>query len=69
MPYSSREAIIMLISTVLATAKIEMKGGKISAIGRSGAPPCSTTKSSGGVEAVVSSPIGTTATAVIETRM
>ena len=63
MPYSRREAIIMLISTVLATAKIEMNAKMVS-IGMFGAPTSTTVSS--GVVASVSRPIGTTATAITE---
>ncbi len=54
----------MLISAVLATANIEMNGSR-SAMGKSGAAVCTTVTS--GVSLPASSPIGTTATAQIDT--
>ena len=54
----------MLMSAVFATAKI-VRYGKMSSIGRPGAPAATT--SSSGVSDVASSPTGTTATATTET--
>ena len=65
-PYSSRLAIIMLINAELATANIAISG-KMSPIGRPGAPASTTLVN--GASPSPSSPGGTRAIAVIETRM
>ncbi len=56
----------MLISAVLATANIEMKG-RICSIGRPGAPALTTSTS--GVSLASRVPIGTSATATMATTM
>ena len=65
-PYSSRLAIIMLINAELATANMAISG-KMSPIGMLGAPACTTLVS--GASPSPSSPGGTSAMAVIDTRM
>ena len=65
-PYSSRLAIIMLINAELATANMAISG-KMSPIGMLGAPASTTLVS--GASPWPSSPGGTSAMAVIETRM
>ncbi len=65
-PYSSRLAIIMLIRAELATANMAISG-KMSSIGRFGAPAATTLVS--GASPSPSSPAGTSAIAVMDTRM
>ena len=65
-PYSRRLAISMLINAVFATANM-LISGKTSPIGQFGAPALTTLSS--GASPWPSSPAGTSAIAVIDTRM